>query len=511
MPRLAPITDSEREEIKKLFGFPESWKVEFSQFAFNEVRDGTHDSPKESESGVPLVTSKNLKHGSIDFTNTKIISNEDHIAISKRSGVETGDLLFSMIGTIGNVAIVPETTNFSVKNVGLFRRNETLLNKRFSFHWLCSYPFQKYLEARKRGGNQKFVSLGVLRESPVPIPPLAEQKVIADKLDSLLAQVEATKARLGRVPDILKRFRQSVLAAAVGGRLTEEWRGNKKPTRPSLKAIQSEKLQLIGSKFIKKDLVAELAEKSFPMPVDWLFLKLQSLAIKVTDGEHKTPKRESSGRYLLSARNVRDGYISTEKVDYVCEDEFAKLRKRCDPNKGDILISCSGSVGRVSLVDKNDEYVMVRSAALVRVLSNFIDSKFLMYVLQSPMLQKNIDESSKSTAQSNLFLGPIKGLGIPLPTIEEQTEIVRRVEELFAYADKIEQQTQTATERVDKLTQSILAKAFRGELTKDWRAANPDLISGENSAEALLEKIRLEREALKPKKKARTKKVTKVT
>lgn len=99
---------------------------------------------------------------------------------------------------------------------------------------------------------------------------------------------------------------------------------------------------------------------------------------------------------------------------------------------------------------------------------------------------------------------------INYPCFEEQTEIIRRVEELFAFADAVEQKAQVASERVNKLTQSILAKAFRGELTADWRAANPDLISGENSAEALLEKIKAEREALKPKKKTRAKKVKKV-
>ena len=95
---------------------------------------------------------------------------------------------------------------------------------------------------------------------------------------------------------------------------------------------------------------------------------------------------------------------------------------------------------------------------------------------------------------------------IPLPTIEEQDEIVRRVEELFAFADSIEQKTNASLERANKLTQSILAKAFRGELTSDWRAANPELISGENSAEALLAKIKAEREALKPVKKSSVRK-----
>jgi type I restriction enzyme, S subunit len=126
-----------------------------------------------------------------------------------------------------------------------------------------------------------------------------------------------------------------------------------------------------------------------------------------------------------------------------------------------------------------------------------------MFVLQSHFLQKQIEEKSKSTAQSNLFLGQIKELGIPFPPLEEQTEIVRRVEQLFTYADQIEQRVKDAQARVNHLTQSILAKAFRGELTAEWRAQNPELISGENSAAALLERIRGEREGVKSRKKAK--------
>ena len=100
----------------------------------------------------------------------------------------------------------------------------------------------------------------------------------------------------------------------------------------------------------------------------------------------------------------------------------------------------------------------------------------------------------------------IKSYPIPVPSVNEQTEIVRRVEQLFAYADKVEAKVNAAQERVNKLTQSILAKAFRGELTAKWREQNPDLISGDNSAEALLAKIKAEREKLKPNKKTHTKK-----
>ncbi len=104
----------------------------------------------------------------------------------------------------------------------------------------------------------------------------------------------------------------------------------------------------------------------------------------------------------------------------------------------------------------------------------------------------------------NIGQKALLNIELPKPPIKEQTEIVRRVEELFGFADRIEVRIKKAQGHVDHLTQSILAKAFRGELTADWRKQNPDLISGENSAQALLDKIKFEREKLKPVKKKRT-------
>ncbi len=126
-----------------------------------------------------------------------------------------------------------------------------------------------------------------------------------------------------------------------------------------------------------------------------------------------------------------------------------------------------------------------------------VNPKFLTIVLNSEKIMSTVRKMTIGSTVPRVNMKDIRSYPIPVPFLEEQTEIVRRVEELFAYACTIEQKAAAALERVNNLTQSILAKAFRGELTADWRAANPELISGDNSAEALLAKIQAEREALK--------------
>lgn len=512
MGKLKPLLPDESQNFRTSFQFPVHWEVEIAQFAFNEVRDGTHDSPKVSEEGVPLVTSKNLINGVIDFSNTKTISFDDHEEISKRSGVQTGDLLFSMIGTIGNVAIVPEKTAFSVKNVGLFRKNNALLNSSYSFYWLMSRPYQKYLKDRQRGGNQKFVSLGVLRESPVPLPPLAEQKVIADKLNTLLAQVETSKARLERIPQILKTFRQSVLAAAVSGKLTEEWRGYNGASNVNLEQIAEQHKAYFIETRRKYNEPAEFKANSLTpkIPGNWRWFRAEQLCDLITKGT--TPKKEhmtSSGDipyikvYNLTFDGTLDFSIEPTFIPKLVHDTELK-RSKVFP--GDVLMNIVGPpLGKVSIVpDSHEEWNINQAISIFRPVSG-VTNEYLSICLRDEFLLELTKSKAKATAgQFNLTLEICRDYSIPVPPQEEQTEIVRRVEALFAFADGIEEKANAALERVNNLTQSILAKAFRGELTADWRAANPELISGENSAEALLKKIKAERAALRKRSEKKT-------
>ncbi|EBO3096320.1 restriction endonuclease subunit S [Salmonella enterica subsp. enterica serovar Kentucky] len=422
---------------------------------------------------------------------------------STKNSFKRGDVLYGKLRPYLNKIIIAKEDGVCTTEIIPLCAEPSCCNK-YIFYWLKSSTFQGYVNDVSYGVNMPRLGTADGLKAPLRLAPLAEQKIIAEKLDTLLAQIDSTKARLEQFPQILKRFRQAVLAAAVSGNLTAEWRMNNNSNIVE-EEIEKVKNKLIAKKIIKKDLIYSKLDRKYPIPSDWLYVKLQSIATKITDGEHKTPKREPAGQLLISARNIQDGYLKLSDVDYVGDAEFQKLRNRCDPDSGDVLISCSGSIGRVCLVDENSKYVMVRSVALIKLMQDFVINKYMMYLLQSPLLQKEIEENSKSTAQANLFLGPIKNLGIPLPPVPEQAEIVRRVEQLFAYADTIEKQVNSALTRVNSLTQSILAKAFRGELTAQWRTENPSLISGENSAAALLEKIKAERAASGGKKTSRKK------
>ncbi|KDS94610.1 type-1 restriction enzyme EcoKI specificity protein [Escherichia coli 2-011-08_S1_C3] len=342
-------------------------------------------------------------------------------------------------------------------------RPEKLIFSGFIAHFTKSSLYRNKISSLSAGANINNIKPASFDLINIPIPPLAEQKIIAEKLDTLLAQVESTKARLEQIPQILKRFRQAVLASALS--ITNE------------KSPESDNI-----------------------------VKLVEVAEKITDGEHITPKTVEAGIPLLSAKDVQENELLFDNVKYLSKETADKALSRCSPERDDILIVSRGAtVGRTHLVSINTKFCLMGSVLLIKLNKNIVLPSFMKLVFNNISGQKQLVSASGATAQQAIYIRDVKEFKFKLLSIPKQHEIVHHVEQLFTYADTIEKQVNNALARVNNLTQSILAKAFRGELTAQWRAENPELISGENSATALLEKIKAERAASGGKKASRKK------
>jgi type I restriction enzyme S subunit len=158
-----------------------------------DVRDGTHDSPKYQDEGYPLITSKNLKNGNLSFEKVNFISKVDFEKINTRSEVHKGDVLFAMIGTIGNPVLITEEPVFSIKNVALFKVPKTQSGKFLKYYLESSFVTEKMFKEAK-GSTQKFVGLGYLRTFPISLPPIPEQQRIVAILDQAFADIEKARA-----------------------------------------------------------------------------------------------------------------------------------------------------------------------------------------------------------------------------------------------------------------------------------------------------------------------------
>lgn len=379
----------------------------------------------------------------------------------------------------GELIILPGN-GANVGHVGYYKGKIEAYQRTYILHHIHIIPKYLYysllknwrrINAEKQFGSAtNYIKMGNFESYSLSLPPLAEQKVIADKLDELLAQVDTLKARLDAIPAILKRFRQSVLAAAVSGKLTEEWRVDH----------------------------SELLAK-------WRNITVGDIALVATG---TTPKRTEKKYWengeipwLSSAATGYDHTYAAEQ--YVTKAAVKECRLKIFP-AGTLLLAMYGEGKTRGQVTE----IHIDAACNQACAAIIPDRKKVTQEYIKLRLLENYEQTRKAAAggaQPNLNLKKVREIPISLPTISEQTEIVRRVEQLLTYADQVEQQVKNAQARVNQLTQSILAKAFRGELTEQWRQDNPELISGDNSAAALLERIKAERTAAKPaRKKAST-------
>lgn len=176
----------------------------YSLIELVDVRDGTHDSPKYVDDGFPLITSKNLINGSVDFENVNFITETDYHSINKRSKVDEGDILYSMIGSIGNFAIVNFEPRFAIKNVALIKFKNSKLSSKYFIHYIKSNEFTTQIEKQSKGGTQKFVTLKILRNIQVPLPSLPQQQKIANILDTADALRQNDKALVAKYDELIQ-------------------------------------------------------------------------------------------------------------------------------------------------------------------------------------------------------------------------------------------------------------------------------------------------------------------
>ncbi len=411
--------------------------------------------------------------------------------------LQSGDIVISRAGSVGFSALiesVPESAVFASYLIR-FRPLEGVIGKYLKRYLESDYYWQQITE--KAAGNAlQNVNAQKLADLDVVVAPVAEQTRIAAKLDELLAQVDTLKARIDGIPALLKRFRQSVLAAAVSGRLTEEWRivhpNNANETAELVQEILRERqnafqidMDRVGRKR-KYNLPATTINEGLPeIPASWALVSVDSLASKVVDGVHKKPEYKESGVPFITVKNLTAGReICFAETKFVSTEDHAEFYKRANPEKGDILISKDGTLGVVRQVKTSAEFSIFVSVALIKpALRNM--SNYLELALKSPQLQAQM--VGVGTGLQHIHLTDLRQDAIPLPPKDEQTEIVRRVEQLFAFADQLEARVKAAQSCINHLTQSILAKAFRGELVPQDPNDEP--------ASVLLERIKAQRAA----------------
>ena len=432
------------EKDEKPFDIPDSWEWVRLDTVL-DVRDGTHDTPKYVENGIPLITSKNISNGHLDFSNIKYISEKDFTEINKRSNVEKGDIIFAMIGSIGNPVIVDTDRKFGIKNVALLKNINHSLDMNFVLHYL--YLLENLWIKNASGAVQKFISLKKIRASLIPFPPLEEQKRIVAKIEKLMPLVDEYAKSYNRLQKIDNefgnQFMQSVFQYAMEGKLVKQ-NPNDEPASELIKKIENERAELIKEGKIKKSKKLPTitnGEKTFDIPNSWEWIRLGDILQIYTGLSYKKTDLQTQPQNMV--RILRGGNINGKNHQTIFKDDDKFISPELINNndlylKKDQLLTPSVTsdkrLGKVSYVSKDYPDTVAGGFVfnLVPFYHNETLAKYIMFVYSSKYIKDVLLDIANKSGQAfyNVSKTKLKKVCIPLPPLEEQKRIVLQINKL---------------------------------------------------------------------------------
>ena len=360
------------------------------------------------DSGIRIIRIANVQKGYIEDSTPVFYPIDDNEY--KKYKLMEGDLLLSLTGNVGRVALLqkeflPAALNQRVACLRI--KDETTLSKSFLFNFLNSDYFENKCIESAKGVAQKNMSTEWLKEYEIPLFSMETQEKISNELDKISNLISLRKQQLSKLDELVK------------------------------------------SRFV--ELFGDVTSNPNGYPVK----NFEEISVLITDGEHATPRRTEYGIYLLSARNILNHALQLDDVDYIDEEEYSRIARRVIPQAGDVLISCSGSIGRCCVVPNGLRFQMVRSAALIRF-DNTINPAFAEWLITSDDLQQQIAQSATQSSQANLFQGKIRKLHGYVPPIELQNQFAAFVEQ----TDKSKFEIQKSLEKLETLKKALMQKYF---------------------------------------------------
>lgn len=306
----------------------------------------------------------------------------------------------------------------------------------------------------------------------ISLPPQAEQSRIARIIDELSPQIDSLEARLDGITSIIKRFRQSTLTAAISGQLTKDWRESNSPSisaqtlHKRLRAAhEAEGGHTRGNAAEPTEDAHDLSASD--LPTEWDIAELRDICVPgrpITYGILKPGPELDEGVPYIRVADFPGNKLEIHGIKKT-SPEIDLLYKRARLCAGDLLLSIRGSVGRLIKIPKELEGANITQDTARLSISPMLSTDYIYWALLAEPTQRRIKSAMRGVAVRGINIGDVRALQIPLPAPEEQIEIVRRIENAWAFADHIERRLETAKTRIMQLSQGILAKAFRGELS----------------------------------------------
>lgn len=386
--------------------------------------------------GIPVLRSNNIKNNKMDFDDLikvnceireKQYINENDILICARNGSKA---------LVGKCAIY--NGELGMTSFGAFMAVYRTWCFEYVYYYFQTKVFRRYFEnENNKQINQ--VTQAILKDAIIPLPPMNEQKRIVKKIKETFKFLDIIDNLQQQYSSDLEVLKSKIIDAGIRGKLTEQLPEDGTAEELLKQIAEEKKMHVKKGKIKASKSLPEITEDEIPfeIPDNWKWCRLVDLCKEITDGTHKTPTYIETGVPFLSVKNVSSGHFDFEDVKYISESEHRELIKRCNPEKGDILICRIGTLGKAIEIDFNVDFSIFVSLGLIKPLDSYL-SKYLVYVLNSGFGEKWIKKNKAGDAMhaAKINLDVLRSFLVPLPPLLEQTRIVDKIDEMLSIVQR---------------------------------------------------------------------------
>lgn len=399
------------------------------------ITDGDHQAPPKSSQGIPFLTISAINDGNLNIDKaTRHVPESYYSSLKSERKPEVGDILFSVTGSIAIPAIVNDPRPFTFqRHIAIIKPNAAIVDNRYLLHALTTDQIKEQALAVATGTAQLTIPLGGLRNFEIPLPPLQEQRRIVAKLDRLRARSSRARHELDRIPKLIERYKQAILAKAFSGELTKDWR----------------------KKYDTKG---------------WQPVTIEDVATSTFDGPFgsnlKSDDYVNDGVRVIRLENIGHLAFKGDKRTFISKEKYDQLRRHTLLPDDIIFSSFVDEEVRVCLFPDGLDTAAINKADCfcVRPNTKVCEPKWLAMRLACRSTYETLRDAVHGATRPRINLGTLKSFSFDLPTSKEQREMVRRIEHAFVWLDKIATEHARAEHLLPQLDEAILAKAFRGEL-----------------------------------------------
>ncbi|MHA8263778.1 restriction endonuclease subunit S [Lactobacillaceae bacterium Melli_B3] len=421
------LPEIEDDEIP--FEIPDNWQWVRLGDICNKITDGTHNPPKNSHEGIPIISAKNITNNGVNFSlSNRYVTLEQFIKEDKRTQIRKDDILLSIVGSIGKVCIVKENKKFTAqRSICIIK---TFIYNNFLSSYLTSPNAFSYYNDKSKGTAQKGVYLNSIRNMPIPLPPLPEQKKIVQKLDSLLPKIDEFNNSVEQLHNLREelpsRLRRSFLQSAMMGKLTKQLPEDGDASE-LLDQINAEKEALIKAKKIKAQKTLpeiDADEIPFEIPDNWRWVRLGDIAI-ANSGHNLNKYISKDGKVLYS--KVSDMNLPGNEK-YIMETyNLINTDRYVVPKNSIIFPKIGGAIktNKRRLISNENTSIDPNTMAITPIINGIVD------YLWTYMNNIDLSKMQAGTSMPSINKTKINNLIVPLPPLSEQKRIVNKLDKLF--------------------------------------------------------------------------------